>query len=259
MSIEVQGLHFQFGTHAVLNGVDFSAQSGALLAVLGPNGAGKSTLFRCVLGLLKGYTGTVLVDGDLSTQLSARELAHRIAYIPQSRGPAFHYTVLEMVLMGTTHRVSMLSAPSRHETEVAMAALARMGIADFAQKNFAKLSGGEQQLVLIARALAQRSKTLLLDEPTSALDYGNQAHVMEQVRSLADDGYTVMLSTHNPQHALWYADTVLALLDGKTAAFGAPEDVLDEALIRRLYGVSISLITTDDGERLIVPHRNHNV
>lgn len=247
MSIEIRDLSFAYCTREVLKNVSFSVKSGQLLAVLGPNGVGKTTLFRCILGLQQRYCGNILVDGEDARALCARELAHRVAYIPQTHGMAFSYSVLDMVLMGTTHSVAMMSVPKRCELDAANGALERLGIVHLSEKNFSHLSGGEQQLVLIARALAQNTRTLLMDEPTASLDYGNQSLVLRQARALANEGYTVLLSTHNPQHAIWYADCALALLNGGVEALGSPKKVVDAALIRRLYGVDVALVDTDQG------------
>ncbi|MEN6417820.1 MAG: ABC transporter ATP-binding protein [Clostridiaceae bacterium] len=247
MSIEIQNLSFSYSLREVLNNISLTVSDGQLLAVLGSNGVGKTTLFRCILGLLPHYKGLIRVDGTDAHTLSARELAHHIAYIPQTHGMAFSYSVQDMVLMGTTHQVSAMSVPKQKELDAANAALSKLGISHLMYHNFSKLSGGEQQLVLIARALAQNSKTLLMDEPTASLDYGNQSLVLRQVRKLADEGYTVLLSTHNPQHALWYADMAVALHDGTIAAFGIPGDVVDAALIEKLYGVEVCLIDTAQG------------
>lgn len=247
MSIYVEKLGFSYGERPVLTDVSFNAGDGSLLAVLGPNGVGKTTLFRCILGLLPGYTGAIEIDGANARTLGARALAQKVAYIPQTRAAAFNYTVLEMALMGTAHGVSPFSVPKQKETDAAWAALCQLGIEGLAQKSYARLSGGEQQLVLIARALAQQSKTLLMDEPTANLDYGNQSRVLAGVRKLAREGYMVLLSTHNPQHALWYADAALCLSGGRVAACGAPQDVITPALIRSLYGIGVRFIETGDG------------
>ena len=247
MSIEIRNLSFAYSLREVLREVSLVAEQGQLLAVLGPNGVGKTTLFRCILGLQTHYTGTILIDGVDARTFSARELAHRVAYIPQTHGMAFGYSVQDMVLMGTTHSVSTMSIPKQKELDLANAALEKLGISSLTHANFAKLSGGEQQMVLIARALAQNTKILLMDEPTASLDYGNQSLVLRQVRALADNGYTILLSTHNPQHALWYADSVLALFNGTVAAFGPSCKVVNAALIRMLYGVDAKLIETANG------------
>jgi len=252
VSISVEQLNFSYGSHTVLSQVSLSAENGQLLAILGPNGVGKTTLFRCILGLLPHYSGTIRLDGSDTRQFIPRQLAHHIAYIPQSHSQTFSYSVRDMVLMGTTHRLSPFSTPGTQELAQAENALAHLGIARLADKSFLRLSGGEQQLVLIARALAQQARTLLMDEPTASLDYGNQALVLSGIRALVDEGYTVLLSTHNPQHALWYADRATAILDGQVAASGVPECILTPELIRRLYGVTVHLQASDSGP-LIVP------
>lgn len=247
MSIAVSKLHFAYGSVPVLRDVSFCLEKGELLAVLGPNGAGKSTLFRCMLGMERKYSGTVTVDGQDAAKLSPRALASRIAYIPQVHAHAFPYSVEETVLMGTAHALSPFSSPGKTQHMWAQEAMEAVGIAHLKEKTVSKLSGGEQQLVLIARALAQRAEILLMDEPTSSLDYGNQARVLQRVRILADSGYSIMISTHNPQHALFYADRVLALNGGEVCACGAPGEVITPMLLETLYGVKASLIETETG------------
>jgi len=254
VSINVNELCFSYSGHEVLKGVSFEAEAGQLMSVLGPNGVGKSTLFKCILGILRGYTGEIHIDGENAANMRARALADKIAYIPQSHGNSFGYTVEDMVLMGTAHSVGTLSVPRRAQKEAAWAAMERTGITGIAGKNYLKLSGGEQQLAMIARALAQKSRILLMDEPTSNLDYGNQERILKLVRSLADDGYTVLLSTHNPQHALWYADSVLALLGGKVEAFGGTEVITPE-LIKRLYNIEITF-AEENGTKVIIPSKS---
>ena len=236
----------------VLEGVSFAAQKGEFLSVLGPNGAGKSTLFRCLLGGIDGYSGSIELDGREVRGLSRRELAARIAYIPQIHRPTFGYSVLDTALMGLTRELSPFRSPSAEQEKRAMEALEQVGVAHLARRNFATLSGGEQQLVLIARALCQRSDVLLMDEPTSSLDYGNQLRVLQRVSELAGQGYTVILSTHDPQHALRFSRRVLALRDGRVAAFGDTREVLTETLLRRLYGVDAALLDTAHGP-VVVP------
>ncbi len=254
MKLSVERLSFSYGGgRAVLDDVSFSADEGRLLSVLGPNGVGKSTLFRCMLGLLSGYTGTIRLDGADTRPMSPRQIAHRVAYIPQTHYPAFNYSVFDMVLMGTTHSMSAFATPGEKQRRAAEAAIERMGISHLAGRSYLCLSGGEQQMVLIARALAQQSPVLMMDEPTASLDYGNQHRVLSCVQSLAHrDGYTVVLSTHNPQHALTYADAILALHGGRVLAHGAPEPVLTAPTLKTLYGVDVCMADTPAG-RAILP------
>lgn len=247
MTLSVRDLTFAYRRAPVLSGVSFDAAQGELLAILGPNGVGKTTLFRCILGEQKRYSGTIAVDGENTRGLSTRERAHRIAYIPQTHAMTFRFSVLDTVLMGTTHTLSPLASPGEAQERIALDALNRLGIADLADRSFDTLSGGEQQLTYVARALAQQAKILLMDEPTSSLDYGNQLRVLSVVKGLAAEGYSILLSTHNPQHALWYADRVLALLDGRVAAFGPVHETLSPALLQELYGTQTDLYETPGG------------
>ena len=252
MILEVKDLSFSYHRHAVLSDISFSADEGEFLSVLGANGVGKSTMFRCILGLMKDYSGTIRIGGTDIRTMTQRELASNIAYIPQTRTTPFDFTVLETVLMGTARQLPPFSAPGSKQIRAAEDALARLDIAEFADRSFARLSGGEQQLVMIARALAQQARILLMDEPTSNLDYGNQLRVLSHVRELANDGYTVLLSTHNPQHALTYSSSLLALAGGTIAAFGSPKDVLSAELIKTLYHIDAEFITFG-GQSILLP------
>ncbi len=252
MQIELKNVSFSYGVVPTLHDVSFSVRQGALVAVLGPNGAGKSTLFRCILRLLKPSAGTIRLCGEDTAAIDRRRLAKLAAYIPQSSTPVFNYTVEDAVLMGTTGALSALQAPSRTERERCARALEQLGISDLAQRGIAQLSGGERQLALIARALVQDARVLIMDEPTANLDYGNQRRVMQQVRALADGGYTILLSTHNPEHALHYATQVLALQNGRVIADGATADTLTPELLARLYGIRAE-VRRIDGHTVLIP------
>ncbi len=245
--ISVRDLTFSYGEKPVLEHLSFNVAEGGLTALLGCNGTGKTTLFRCLLGIMPRYTGEIELDGRELRQYSAGQLAHKIAYIPQNHYPAFNYSVLDMVLMGTTQQLRAFSSPGEKQIRLANEAMERLGIAALSGRDYMHLSGGEKQMVLIARALAQQAPVLLMDEPTASLDFGNQLRVMEQVRELSRTGYTVIMSTHNPQHALSYCDRVLALKGGRVQADGTPEDVIDEALMQALYGVSVAFEDTSCG------------
>lgn len=241
MGLCVERLSFSYRKKKVLEEISFEQREHSLLCLLGPNGVGKSTLFQCILGLLSGYSGQILIRGRDARTYSSSELARQVAYVPQSHAPSFDYTVMDMVLMGTSSRFSVLSIPGRKEREVAEQALDKIGIAELRDRSFKRLSGGERQLVLIARALAQQARILIMDEPTANLDFGNQLRVLRSVKELTRSGYTIFQSTHNPDQALLFADTVLALHNGRVLAFGEPRKVLHEELLRRLYGVEVCL------------------
>ena len=241
MTLEVKNLQFAYKKNIVLKGVDFIADAGQCICLLGENGAGKTTLFRCLLGLLDGYKGSIHIGGVNGKSLSTRGLAKKIAYIPQAHTPLFNYTVFQTVLMGTNVLTRGTGTPGRAEREITGQMLERMNISHLAERGFAELSGGERQLALIARALAQKSRILVMDEPTANLDYGNQFRVMRQVKQLAKSGYLVVLSTHNPEHALLYSDKALVLKDGKALMYGEPESVLSPEMIKNIYGVSVEL------------------
>ena len=254
MRLTVENLCFSYGAAEVLHDVSFSLEAGEFMSVLGPNGVGKSTLFRCILGSLPDYKGTIAVDGRDIRVLSRRERAKALAYIPQIHRPTFGYSVLDTVLMGLSRQVRAFSQPKKAHVALAEDALLRVGAEHLKERDFSKLSGGEQQLVLIARAIAQQSRILVMDEPTSSLDYGNQFRILDLIRRLADEGYGVLLSTHDPQHAMRYADTLLALHEGRVAAHGKPDELLDAALILRLYGVDAEFVPSNSGS-VIVPKR----
>lgn len=254
MSISIANLTFSYGDHVVLDRVSFDVPTGALVNALGPNGVGKSTLFRCILGLEQSWAGTILVDGVDLRGLTPRERARRIAFIPQTHSALYDYSALDTVLMSTTAGLGSFASPGEPERERAWNALERVGIAHLAHRSAARLSGGEQQLVLIARALAQDARAIVMDEPTSALDYGNTVRILGCIRDLSRDGYTIIQSTHQPDQAFLFADRVLALEHGRVAAFGDPDTVITEELVKSLYGVDVKICSLfGDRVRTCVP------
>ena len=239
--IKIDGLSFSYGSREVLKNISFNVQPGEFVSVLGCNGVGKSTLFRCMLGLLRGYSGVVTIDGRDVRSMSAKEIAGYAAYIPQSSSPAFNYSVEDMVLFGTTSGIGAFSAPGRKEQERADSALERMGIEDLRLRCYHHLSGGERQLVIIARAIAQNAGILLLDEPTASLDFGNQMRVLRQIRSLADEGYTVIQTTHSPEHSYLFSDRILVLKDGEILSCGTPSEVIVPEIMSSIYGLDVKV------------------
>jgi iron complex transport system ATP-binding protein len=253
VSLEVRDLSFSYGDRRVLQDVGFRLGAGELLGMLGPNGAGKSTLFRCILGLEKKHTGKILLNGEDIETKHPEDLARLIAYVPQTHYPSFNYSALDMVLMGTAAQGNAWSVPGPRQKKAAEEALEQMGMAGFRDRGFRQLSGGEQQLVLIARALAQQARFLVMDEPTANLDYGNQLRVLFQVKALSRQGYSIILSTHNPDHAFLFTDRVLALHHKRIAASGPPGEVLTAELIRTLYGVPVAIRRDERGGISCVP------
>lgn len=254
MSIEVQKLSFSYGDRQVLQDISFRVEQGEFLSILGPNGVGKSTLFRCVLGLLSGYTGTVLVGGADARTLSVREMAKRIAYIPQSSRPVFNFSVEDIVLMGASSSLTPFQSPGKQALERCRWAMEKVGISRLSERCFHRLSGGEQQLVLIARALVQNAPILMLDEPTANLDFGNQLLVLEQARALAREGYTVIQTTHHPEQSYMFSDRILAIQNGRVLTQGAPAEVLTEQTMAALYGVNVNVVSLyHDRARICIP------
>ena len=254
MSIKVNQLSFAYGKKEVLHNISFSAEEGEFLSILGPNGAGKSTLFRCMLGLLPDYTGEVLLNGKNRKSYSVREAAKQIAYIPQSSRSVFHYSVFDIVLMGRTNHAATFTSPGKEDEQACLAALEKVGIGRLTDRCFHKLSGGEQQLVLIARALAQDAPVLMLDEPTANLDFGNQLLVLKQVKKLAAEGYTVIQTTHHPEQSYLFSDRILALHSGTVIADGAPEEILTGDMMKKLYNTDVNVVSLyNDSARICIP------
>ena len=245
MSVDVRNLTFSYGNGDILRDLTFRAGRGEVLAVLGPNGVGKSTLFQCLLGFLQPSGGEILLDGKNVREMNYAERAGAIAYIPQSSAPVFNYTVVDMVTMGMTGQLGLFESPGKEQRDKALETLRGLGMEHLAFRGCNHISGGERQLMLLARALVQDAKTLLMDEPTANLDYGNSFRVMERICTLGQKGYTVIFSTHEPGHALRYADRVLTLLGGRVLVEGRPLEVLTEENLSRLYGIPVAVRDVD--------------
>lgn len=227
------GLHHAYGDRAVLHGLDLALPRGSLCALLGANGAGKSTLLK-------------LLAGSLAPQRGRIERSGRLGFVPQEVHPALPMTSLEMVLLGRSAGISLLRAARRDDYTSAREALARVEAAHLAERAFASLSGGERQLVLLARALAANADILLLDEPTAAMDWHNQALTLRLLAELAGQGITVVLSTHAPQHALEFASHSLLLFADGEHSFGPPSRVMDESALSRLYRIPVRRVRLDE-------------
>jgi iron complex transport system ATP-binding protein len=249
--LSVDRLSFGFARRTVGEEVTFTVTSGNVLVVLGPNGSGKSTLFRTVLGLLAIKAGTVIVDGRRIETFPASELARTLAYVPQAHENYFPFYVRDVVLMGRTAHFGMFATPGKHDRAVAKHALETLRIAHLADRLYTEISGGERQLVLIARALATEARILVMDEPTANLDFGNQALILEQILRLKDGGHGVLFCTHNPDHAFMCADAALLLHRGRVLALGAPGEIITPETLKILYGVDVRVVEVSKTPRLL--------
>jgi iron complex transport system ATP-binding protein len=216
-------------------------RSGEVVCLLGPSGSGKTTLFKTLLGLLPPQAGEVLLDGAPLARLSRRTIARRVAYVPQAQAAHFPFEVMDMVLMGRTAHLAPLATPTCGDRLRAWAALEALGIADLASRAYTRISGGQRQLALIARALAQDAPAIVMDEPTASLDFGNQVTVLRVVKRLAARGLAVLLSTHDPDHSFSIAGRVALLDRGRLIDMGTPSAVLTRDSLRAVYGVEVSI------------------
>ena len=251
--MRAEGVYFSYSGSPVLKDISISVEEGRIVSLLGPNGSGKSTLLKVLLGICRPQRGAVLLEGKPISQIASREIAKRIAYVPQTHRMAFSYTVLDIVLMGRTPHKSFFSRYSKEDERIAFECLDRLSIVHLKDRSYTEVSGGERQLTLIARALAQEVNTLIMDEPANGLDFGNQIRLLDQIAGLARDGYTFILSTHFPDHALWIADQVILLQGGTVVADGIPGDVMDEETVCRLYNTDISIIEVNGSLKTCLP------
>lgn len=238
MKLKVENGRFSYvkGT-PVIEDLNFEAQSGQLIAILGPNGAGKTTLLRCIMGLLKWADGTSTLDGQEIAKMPSRKLWQQVSYVPQARGAFASFTVQDMILLGCTSRVGIFSTPGEKERELVQDLASELGISRLLKKNCTEISGGELQMVLIARAMAAQPKLLILDEPESNLDFKNQLIVLDTMTKLANEGICCIFNTHYPNHALMRASHSLILQRGGHSIFGETSEIVTESNIEEAFGV----------------------
>jgi iron complex transport system ATP-binding protein len=249
--------HAYRADHYALRDVSLTVEAGCIVYLLGRNGSGKTTLMRCLSGALRPQQGQVWVGGAPLFRLSAAERARRVGLIPQTYSIPFAYTVRQLVLMGRAPHLGLFGVPRARDVAIAEDALAEVGLADFADRPFSQLSGGQQQLVMIARGLAQQCRVLLMDEPDAHLDLNNQQRVMETVTRLARQGMSFVVASHVPNNALVYAHEVLLLKQGEVLASGSPAHVLTEPLLTAAYDLAVEVVRDVDGKaaRAILPRR----
>ncbi|AUC52254.1 ABC transporter [Sagittula sp. P11] len=250
-------LSIGYGQQVIGSGLGLEVAPGDVLCLLGPNGCGKTTLFRTLLGLLPPLSGEVLLSGKPITAQRRAEVARQISYVPQAHAPPFPFEALDVVLMGRTARLGAFGQPSRTDREAAFAAMVQLGIGDLAASDYSRLSGGQRQLVLIARALAQEAPLMVMDEPTASLDFGNEAQVLARIsalaRAAAHGAHGVVLSTHNPDHAFQLGARVLLMKAGQRVAEGPCDEVLTTQTLSAVYGIGVTVETTPSGRKVCLP------
>ena len=252
MSLEIKDIKCGFGPRVVVNGFNATVNSGEILCMLGPNGVGKSTLFKTVLGFLKPMGGEILLDGKAINTLSRKEFAKIMAYVPQVHSPPFPFKVIDVVMMGRTARIGTFGIPSRRDKEIAASMLERLGVTFLINRTYTEISGGERQMVLIARALAQEPAFLMLDEPTSNLDFGNQVHVLQCISDLArNNGLGIIMTTHFPDH-VFQCDGHVALIEWNNVFLtGKADDIITEENMRNTYGIEIKVVKNKFSETTV--------
>ena len=243
--IEARELTLRLGEREVLSRISLGLAPGDFAALLGPNGSGKTTLLRALLGLVQPQQGEVLLDGRPLLAQRRRSIARRVAYVPQAHAPSFPYTVREIVQMGRTPEIGWSGRLGEADAAAVSGALDRLGMLGFSERSYAELSGGERQAVLIARALAQGARILLMDEPTASLDLGQQTRLMALLEGLAREGYAVLVSVHQPELALRWFNRAILLHRGAVLGEGEPQATLTADSLSELYGVEVKVVPSE--------------
>lgn len=248
MNLSVENVNFHYKTHQVLKNVSFSGSSGEVIGILGPNGTGKTTLFKCIGRILEDFDGKIVLDGKSVLDLSKKELARTIAFVPQDTSVSFAIDVYHAILLGRTPYIRL--GATEKDLEIAQQAAVMMGLEKLAFQNIAEISGGERQRVFIARAIAQEPQIMILDEPTSSLDLKYQISTLEMVRKIAEEkNILVIIAIHDLNLASRFTDRILLMKHGVIVADGTPKQVLSEKTIHDVYEVNIGVQYMDD-----IPH-----
>ena len=249
--IEVRDASFHYHAgYPIFEHVSFTVERGQIMTLLGPNGAGKSTLLNCIAGLAAPSSGQILIDGEDVAGLSPKQIARRLAYVPQTIKPTYGYSVREYMVMGAAPRVGMFETPGPEEYERVEKAIDALDLRNLADRTVAHLSGGERQRVAIARAIVQDPIAILFDEPTSALDYGNQIRVLRTASELLERGYAIVMTTHNPDHPILLGGQVAILDHEGRLTVGPVEEAVTEERLSELYGVALRLVNVPEVDRV---------
>ena len=252
MKLQVDHLGFAYNeTRDIFSDISFEMESGSLLCLLGPNGCGKTTLLNCLAGLLKYKTGDVKLDGASLGKMAPSQRARTVGYVPQTITATFDYTVLDYVVTGSAPYMKLMNRPKEAEYAKAWAALEKMNIAHLADMSYARISGGERQQVSIARVVVQEPSFILLDQPTSHLDFGNQERLLRLVKSMSQEGYGVLMTTHNPDQVLSLNADVIMMHKVGNYQTGFSEDIITEESLQELYGINVLLEKSDRAGRSV--------
>ncbi|MCI1945713.1 ABC transporter ATP-binding protein [Clostridium luticellarii] len=244
MKLEIKNAICGYGSKTVIKGISVKVKSGEILCLLGPNGVGKTTFFKTILGFLKLQGGEIILDGENIRNWSKKRLAKAIGYVPQAHTPPFPFSVLDVVIMGRSAHLGTFASPSKNDVAIAEESLETLGISFLKNKIYTEISGGERQMVLIARALTQQPHILIMDEPTSNLDFGNQIRVLERINSLVKKGMGVIMTTHFPDHTFLCPSKVALMQKNNIFNVGDVNDVVTEENLKSAYGVDVKIIST---------------
>ncbi|WP_243346832.1 ABC transporter ATP-binding protein [Parabacteroides sp. FAFU027] len=251
--MEFSQTHFGYDGQPVLKDISFSVSCGEIICILGPNGVGKTTLFKTILGFIPPISGEIRLNGKNIADFSPNEFAKMVAYVPQNHTIPFPYKVKDVVLFGRTVHLGMFQTPGRKDRRIALEAMELLDIRHLADRSFSELSGGERQMVLFARALAQEARFIILDEPTSNLDYGNQVRVIRKVNELKKQSVGILMATHSPDHAFMVASKVILINNGRLYKSGVPDSTLTPENLKKIYGIEVSVMETCDSGKVCVP------
>lgn len=252
--MEMENASFSYsGKEKIFQDINLSINKGEVLCILGPNGTGKTTLIKCLNCLLKLNTGNIFLSGEDIYSFNKTDLARQIGYIPQGHNPVFPFTVLDVVVMGRAPHLSSMSSPSQNDYLIAQESLKKLNMDRMMHNPYTELSGGEKQLVFFARVLAQKPDILLLDEPTSHLDFGNQMRTLKIINKMANGGFTVVMTSHFPDHAFISADKVAIMKDCHIIDYGTPEEVITEENLERAYNIGVKIMDLDHGRKICIP------
>ena len=244
--IEVKDASFSYHSNEYIwEHINLNIEQGDSVCILGANGCGKTTLFNCIAGNFQLARGSIRIDGKPINEYSVTELAKTIGIVYQEHSVAFPYRSIEVVRMGRTPYLGMFQTPSQADTDMAYGIMQEMGIAHLAEKPYSRISGGQRQLVLIARTLCQSPKAILFDEPTSHLDFKNQALVMKTLRNLSEKGMTIIMTSHSPAHAWQISNKTVLMGNGGIIAQGAPSEVMTAENLERTYDVRVKIHRSD--------------